>query len=64
MADMFALTCTKCKMTFQRALILAMAQDLGAKITPGADVCSDRGKHDWQETPEEPRLASEEAPRG
>lgn len=46
--DILAMRCRKCGLDFQRSLFMAILEDLGASVSPRANVCShDGGEHDW-----------------
>ena len=40
--------CSKCGQTFQRAMILALMCDFGAKCSPPPDECPEGGYHDFE----------------
>jgi len=43
--------CSKCNMTFERAVLLAIFIELGARTSSDPSTCIDGKAHDWQGAP-------------
>jgi hypothetical protein len=43
------MTCTRCGMTLKRAMLLALMQDLGAKVYPDSLHCDGKNEHDFRQ---------------